>query len=649
MANGPFDAYLQPNAQPHAPQPTGWEGNAGSIAYIGSKFLEGLRQSRMERAALAERENEKTAKAYENAIHFLENNKDIDPSIRQTYLPQIMKTYLGHVGGVKETSKDTGHPATDMLKNMAINIAGGPLPQAKAPLDMALIGQMMTDATNPANSRSQRLMALNAKMRDLVASGNINNVEALNLHPEYAGLHQQAILSSGDPNYQFDIVKSLAPDEFKHRQKQLQLGIIRGLESSGIAGEQPTPSTQPPPSAGLFNQFATPGTQGVSVSKPSAIQTPAGSTTPANKPANLYDAIAAANRAEMMRKYKSDVIGMALPPGSPVPKMEPSQTYADKNGARFNGQVLTTQFGQFSPGVYNEKGELVPDAKRAALYNPDAVNKQLTPEQVAQYTKDFHAQIEGSITDPGLKNMAKHAVQAQLSSNDLRGAGDTLQRFAQMQQTKDNMAQAQAIAAGVRKEGNDIRRDSLAMQVSQNFLNSPVSKNMITADQYANNANAAYAAIKAGHDPGIYDLELLRTWAKLTDIMTGVREGEYRDLASAVGRLRAANISIENFLDSTGKRIDDKMRSEVLASINRIRDNQYNQFETLRKQYDDQLGKLGSGGSPLMANPYAAPKQAVTVVGPPPSGLRREPRSKTNKNTSAPPPSAAPSGIQLRP
>lgn len=330
---GPFSEYLTQSAQPRTPQPTGLEGNGASIAYIGSKFLEGLRRGRMERAALAEMENSKTQRAYEQAIHMLDQAKDVDPTLKSQLYTPLMQAYLGHIAGQKESSKDTGHPFTDMVKNAAVNMLGGNLPKAKAPLDMGLVGQTLTALNDPNNKIQNRWLQLHNGLTEAIKSGNIMTQEAVYGLPQYQQLkaYEQATGFKGDDNQ----IKVMPADKNAAITKDIETQLIKRYGNRHGVGQVPTTGTPP-------SQPAMTGQQ------PAAVPTASPAAVPAAQSgSSLSDAF---NQA--MEDYNF-AVGRKLPAGA-KPEMGSGSNFAGADGKPVRGAVIRGlgNYG-FADGVYD--------------------------------------------------------------------------------------------------------------------------------------------------------------------------------------------------------------------------------------------------------------------------------------------------------
>lgn len=572
---------------------------------------------------MAERENEKIQRGYEQALAFLDKQEGVDPAIKQQHLNQISQAYLGHIAGQKESSKDTGHPMTDMVKNIATNLIGGQLPKKGAPLDQGLIGQAFVAMSDPANRTDNLLARLNSDFATALKTGNVADIRTATAHPEYSKIVAEGRRLTGKQDWQPDIFQSLAADPFTAQREKLQAAALNNPRVQARFG-----MTTPPPTQAQASQTAVttgptapvPGFVGLIQDQSGAVATPGQTQSiptggSPQKQQTLFSYIADKTREQAEMAYYSKLTGLPMPPDEPLPKVGDPENVVDSSGKRRIARYLPTDLGPFKAGYYDhETGEYLTGVQKASPVNPESAPKILSPEQITKSSVELKTHVRKALKNPALIQAAEAAIDSNLASNDLKGAGDILTRYMQMQQTQDSTEAARAIAAGQHAIAasnhagtQSMKQMQMASDLSKNFLASEEAKGMHAADRVATNTNLAYQAIRKGGDPGIYQLEMLRNWAKATDIMTGVKEGEYQSLEEAIGRLRQAGVMIDNFMDFTGKRIDPKMEKAVVDSINRIRDTQYGLFERKRKTYEDQLKQFGLGTSPLLSNTYAAP------------------------------------------
>jgi len=150
LSQGPFSQYLIPQEAP-APQPTGWEGPAGMAAHAASKFLEGIRNSRIQKFAMDQANDAKIHKAYQDAIGAVASNPNLTKTTQSAMLNDLQHAMIMQAAGVKETGKHTGNPMTDHIKSIFSSMTGGNLPKAGAPLDEALLGRVFSGMQDTSN------------------------------------------------------------------------------------------------------------------------------------------------------------------------------------------------------------------------------------------------------------------------------------------------------------------------------------------------------------------------------------------------------------------------------------------------------------------------------------------------------------------
>jgi len=592
MSNGPFSSYLTETFKPQTPQPTGFETTPVAIAAIGSKFLDGLRQSRLKKAAMAERENEKIQRGYEQALAFLDKQEGVDPAIKQQHLNQISQAYLGHIAGQKESSKDTGHPMTDMVKNIATNLIGGQLPKKGAPLDQGLIGQAFVAMNDPANRTDNLLARLNSDFATALKTGNVADIRTATAHPEYSKIVAEGRRLTGKQDWQPDIFQSLAADPFTAQREKLQAAALSNPKVLATVG-----GTAPPPAQAAPATQAAPGQTA-----------PAPTSGAAPKQQTLFSYITDKTREQAERAYASKLTGLPMPPDEPMPKIGDPIDVMDSTKQIRKSRYLPSDIGPFKAGEYDATtGEYLTGTRKVSPLNPESVKKVLTPEEQSKLKTDLFTQIDAVIPDPKLAKMAKASVDSQIMSGDAKGAGDELRNFVQIYQSQENSRASRQMAQAIASQGAGLRRDMAGFQVAQQFGTQEPVKKMRVIDEYTNNVNSAYSALKSGGDPGIYDLEIMRAWAKITDPLTGVREGEYRDIAGIQGNIRDFNVKINNLLKTEGARLDDKSRETIVSAINRIHKNQYEtQFKPLYESFRSDMDKAKLGASGIVSDPYAA-------------------------------------------
>ncbi len=167
---GPFSEYLtKPAAASMAPFPvppvTGLEGTGAAIGNIAMNFINGLRQGRMQKYAMQEAEREKQFNAYQHAIKTVAAS-DLPDQQKQMLHAKLSLPLIQSIAGDKNaTSKQTGNPLTDVVKNVATGIIGGNIPKKGQPLSMEPVVEALQMASDPSLSRTRLSSGYEATIR----------------------------------------------------------------------------------------------------------------------------------------------------------------------------------------------------------------------------------------------------------------------------------------------------------------------------------------------------------------------------------------------------------------------------------------------------------------------------------------------------
>lgn len=230
--NQPFQEYLTAPLKPQTPNPTGFESPSTAALLIGKNLLDGFRQGRLQRAAEAERQNERSQRSAETALKYLDSLKDVDPEVIAPYKNKLMNQYLQMIGSQKETSKDTGHPLTDFFKNAAINMSGGPMPKQKGPvIDPSLINEAMMAAVDPNNSKYNRMAKANANISSLLESTGFNDQRTIMSDSRFIPLVGEVRRLANNPDLIPESIKSRAADPYGARIENFRMLGLKGLEN----------------------------------------------------------------------------------------------------------------------------------------------------------------------------------------------------------------------------------------------------------------------------------------------------------------------------------------------------------------------------------------------------------------------------------
>jgi hypothetical protein len=577
--SGPFGGYLTETFKPTTPNPTGLEGTGSGVAYLASRFLDGLKQNRMQKFAIQQMEEEKQRRQFEQAIDYVSKRDDLLPDVKNKLMNELTLPFIQQVAGVKESGKDTGNALTDVFKQAATGLIGGQLPKGKANLDPSVIANAFSAIADPNNTinavTSQAEQAIGQLLSSARQSGPITQ-ESLMKNPEIQSIVGFVRRKTGMGDWmpanmamemQASPANSLAAKQRAFDEQNIDFKTSVLGEMSGNSTSQsssPAPVTSAPPIAGT--------------SQPMDGSAPATTTAPV--PSNLLTIAANENRKYELAGYKSPHMLDKTP-----------DQYVGGDGKLFQGVYL--QSPKYGSGIVDANtGQFVQGARKATANDLNRIPDDQIQNKYTQYVGDLEKAVGKEFA-----NIFAPSIMANLRSGDDKGAADVIGRALSAKQQQENTSAIRAQAAAQMAQSGDNTRANIMSRLSNQFDNSIINKNMITADQYYK--IAMDGAARAQSDPNsaaLHDLELLRTWAKLTDIMTGVREGEYRDIASIIGRLRTAKVDISNLLDSTGNRLDPAGRKTVLDSIASI-------HGTVRSQWQSQANKARAQAAASGINP----------------------------------------------
>jgi hypothetical protein len=255
-SQGPFSQYLIPQ-EVKTPQLTGWEGPAGNAAYAASKFLEGIRNSRIQKFAMDQANDAKIHQAYQDAIGAVASNPNITKTTQSAMLNDLQHAMIMQAAGVKETGKHTGNPMTDHIKSIFSSMTGGNLPKAGAPLDEALLGRVFSGMQDTANHIGPTLDRYSDEISKEIARMT-NGGQApltrqdLTDNPNIGNLLDRARTETGIKDWMPGNLASkltyLPKDQAEAQQQALMLDAYKRANQI-INGSGVTPTAPPPSSA----------------------------------------------------------------------------------------------------------------------------------------------------------------------------------------------------------------------------------------------------------------------------------------------------------------------------------------------------------------------------------------------------------------
>lgn len=162
-----------------------------------------------------------------------------------------------------------------------------------------------------------------------------------------------------------------------------------------------------------------------------------------------------------------------------------------------------------------------------------------------------------------------------------REANETMRRDLQRESIETRKAIA-AVASSNRGSQSDFRN---TMQMGNAYKSEPAIKQYEEVKQ-------AYDAMRSAGNDGPGDLAVLRYFAKITDPSTGVREGEYRDMAGAGGVINTMQVYASGGWTG-GKKLSPQTREAFMRIAGEIAKNREKTVSGLKNVYTKRAQKFG--------------------------------------------------------
>jgi len=574
---GPFSEYLtKPAAASMAPFPvppvTGLEGTGAAIGNIAMNFINGLRQGRMQKYATQEAEREKQFNAYQQAIKTVAAS-DLPDQQKQMLHAKLSVPLIQSIAGDKEaTSKRTGNPLTDVVKNIATGLVGGNIPKKGQPLSMEPVVEALQMASDPSLSRTRIQSQLDSqagsRISEILKSQPGADVKTFMTDPELRSIYSQAQQVLG-PSVRLPSVEK-AYSEFRPMTEMERLAVEREKEKQAAAkeyvGGSPIQPTAAIPSVALTEQrTAAPPAE---AAPPSAQRTEGFTQVP-------------------METLEQDRM-LAIRAGMPTRESrgEPKMYIDQSTGETFQG--FTTS-GKSGFGVYR------PD--KQALYSSgvrELATSELTrptPQQVEKvYDTSLNA-LNASVS-PKIFQAYKGLLDSMKDQGDMKGMDNVMAQAISADRSEKEQQSRMALAY----DAAESRKDAKSAQYIQ-YINNQLDKNAV-AKHYRTTTASVDGAMKALEDAkkdgnySLADMLIIRAVAKLTDITTGVREGEYDSFSAAKGRLSAVSTEFNNLLKNQADKFDAPTRKRFVNVLNSL-------TGKARSEYSEELNRLRAVGSEM--------------------------------------------------
>lgn len=590
---GPFSEYLQMakmTPQVQVPQPTGLEGGGAAIGNIAMNFINGLRQGRMQKYAMQQMEEQKKFDAYQDAIKTVAAS-DLPDAEKQRLSTQLSMPLIQRIAGDKQaTSKETGNPLTDVLKNMAIGLVGGQAPKKSMDLPMDPVVEALRAASDPSRSRTRILSQYDAKARARIA-----DILRDNPTPDSAIFSKDRILQSIQDEAAQAIglgielpsikrvfgeyrARTQAEDlqlKEKQRQEQAEQRASIGIEPLATQPSEVSPATGAPPPAAGGALAPTTDTAGVAKTAQPPVFPPVSTTTtspskdlqPEPKaeyipldPRSFFSHMTDIAQSGKMAKGR----GLIGPPeeyiidGKKVIGQLAEGTIGGKTqtGVYLDGRFYTSGFSK--PTKYDEipSPKLIQDTYSATVDelpklvgDKDRLDKYKAELDVYRNTGN----IEKMRDLPSQIRMAESRIKAQ----QLKSAGrsDEDFRHRRNEYDRDYRSAVNSVLS------NGVVRSYGRLKASFNNAINAYNEywNKLKTNQYLPKEQTAFL-----------DNLLITLAAKSSDEMTGVREGERKIWSELSGAVTELKKRLANLAGDKNDRLTNESRAIIHSHLKRL-------------------------------------------------------------------------------
>ena len=187
---GPFSEMLtrrlQPSMEQPERQPTGWETPLGTVAMLGSRFLEGAQKSRLMEYARSEQERQRALTTYLGLAQAEMANPDLTPEgqalvrqrMGQVLGQQILQTEKGGKGKGAEGAKGIPGIVGHVFKEIAIGMTGGQMPKGKPVNIFEEMGKLQMYVKSPEYSVKAQRQQYNERIDKTLADLRQQNPNA---------------------------------------------------------------------------------------------------------------------------------------------------------------------------------------------------------------------------------------------------------------------------------------------------------------------------------------------------------------------------------------------------------------------------------------------------------------------------------------
>ena len=560
-------AKMTPQVQ--VPQPTGLEGGGAAIGNIAMNFINGLRQGRMQKYAMQQMEEQKKFDAYQDAIKTVAAS-DLPDAEKQRLSTQLSMPLIQRIAGDKQaTSKETGNPLTDVLKNMAVGLVGGQAPKKSMDLPMDPVVEALRAASDPNRSRTRILSQLDgqarARISEILRTQPSADVKTFMSDPGLSEINTQVQQVFGPGAKLPSIERAYA--EFRPMTEAERLATEAAKEKREAAkeytGVPPTVPTAPVATAPVV-----------------APEVKATGAIPAAQPQPTEVAPIEAFKPLPMDKLEQDRV-LAIRAGFPTRESrgEPKMYLDQKTGETFQGFTTSGRsgFGIYRPdkqGIYSSG---VRELSAAELAKPP----QAQVDKVYQVTR----KALGDRVRKKIFNDFSGMLDSLREQGDVKSMENVLGMALQAERDERNYEEKRQDALERGQLSSDAKKSNVIGSIERRIQQNPKVKDFNTVYSYSDQALDAANAAKATGNSSMADILLVRALAKLTDMNTGVKESEYMTFTNAVSKVSQLGIKVSNLLEAKGETLDDKTRNEIIRLINVRRERAAKEYNAAINQY----------------------------------------------------------------
>lgn len=565
---GPFSEYLQQlkiTPQVQAPQPTGLEGTGSAIGNIAMNFISGLRQGRQQKYMQQQMEEQRKFDAYQQAMQRVASSKLPDAEKRSLYAELETPLIRRIAGDPEATSKKTGNPLTDVIKNIASSVAG-PVPKKGMELTMDPVLKALQAVSDPERQvpylasqlDRQAEMVIRQGINAATRSGKPVTYETLfsgDAGRMLAGLENEArrlgVTLPSIARAASEYRPTAQSEWIKMQELEGQKAYFDQADPAPTPAQAPTRETRTTPAPAPAG--ATAAVPAVPIAAAPAVTTPAPaaappSVVPISESEMRGDEALAVRAGQASREFRGN-----------IEQFKDESTGKVFSGFQYRGRRGT---GIFEPGVGLHKSGV-------RKLTDSEVNRP--SPQIVEDTYKASVKALGASVDPKIAASYTGILETLRVQGDVKGMDNVVSQALNADRMNKEYASRMAMASEAAESRRDARAQSGLQWVVSSVDKAQTVKDWNTAQTYSDGALGSVRRASSSKDYAIADLLLLRAVAKLTDLQTGIRDKEYDTFADVKGALSQLQTKYKNLLANKADRLDEKSRAEFINVLNDLK------------------------------------------------------------------------------